>query len=269
MIKYLFCDLDETLIRRYNSGTSGINKYNLHAIRRMEKRGIKLVIATARSPFFLNRLTGLDYNFDYIAWNGAEIYCDRELIYSSYISKKVLIEFLSDYPELIKCLRVAYYNGSIVFGDVNGNAYKFFGVMDQRRGDYSQLIMEPFMDYITDSKACLFNLVFDNKEMTNHYYQLLSKSKYKEYLTFGITSDITIDVTSINCNKGKAITNYLKSLGKESADFAVIGDSDNDISMMNATKYSFCMLNGTRNALKNSNYHVKNVSECINKIISL
>ncbi len=269
MIEYLFCDLDETLIRRYNNGTSGINKYNIQAIKKLERKGIKLVITTARSPFFLNRLTGTEYNFDYIAWNGSEIYCGGKLIYSSYINKKALKDFLSDYPEFIKYLRVTYNDGNTVFGDIKGNAYRLFGTIDKKHSDFNKIIKKSFIDYSTDSEVPLFHLVLDNEEMTDFYYKIVSTSRYKEYFTFGRTSDITIDVTSINCNKGKAISNYLNRVRKENAEFAVIGDSDNDISMLDRTKYSFCMLNGTKNALKHSNYHVKNVAECINNIISL
>ena len=77
-MKMIVTDLDGTLLRSDKS----ISDRTLKALGRLDSKGIKLVIATARAKRHVAKLLPFDFVNMYIAcYNGAEIYHGDKLIY--------------------------------------------------------------------------------------------------------------------------------------------------------------------------------------------
>lgn len=80
---------------------------------------------------------------------------------------------------------------------------------------------------------------------TNNYeiVENLIKSKYSNDLAIARSTPNTIDVNSIDVNKGLGLLKLAEKLGADLNQFMVFGDGGNDVPMFKLTKYSVAMKN--------------------------
>lgn len=107
-MKMVVMDLDGTLLRSDKS----ISDRTLKVLNRLNSKGIKLVIATARAKRHVAKLFPFDFENMYIAcYNGAEIYHGEKLIYYKYIDEKFAEDFvkrlLGKYPSINVALEIS------------------------------------------------------------------------------------------------------------------------------------------------------------------
>lgn len=95
---------------------------------------------------------------------------------------------------------------------------------------YEQHRNEPILKFLvcTDNHEILENLV---------------KSKYSNDLAIARSTPNTIDVNSIDVNKGLGLLKLAEKLGADLNQFMVFGDGGNDVPMFKLTKYSVAMKN--------------------------
>lgn len=95
---------------------------------------------------------------------------------------------------------------------------------------YEQHRNEPILKFLvcTDNHEILENLV---------------KSKYSNDLAIARSTPNTIDVNSIDVNKGLGLLKLSEKLGADLNQFMVFGDGGNDVPMFKLTKYSVAMKN--------------------------
>lgn len=95
---------------------------------------------------------------------------------------------------------------------------------------YEQHRNEPILKFLvcTDNHEILENIV---------------KSKYSNDLAIARSTPNTIDVNSIDVNKGLGLLKLAEKLGADLNQFMVFGDGGNDVPMFKLTKYSVAMKN--------------------------
>ncbi len=236
--KIVFVDLDGTLKDSYQK----ISVRNKIIIEKLSDIGVQVVFTTGRP---LNYTISLSKQFSasnyVIASNGAEIYnyFNKKVIYNSIISNEILIKL----SELIKkynlffianCLLKSYTNKD--FGDPGK---KIINSLDDILNEkISQLIVESF-DIESMKK-------FKKEISTISGVKISNKSRNPK----DNNKILFYDITNVDVSKGNAVKflcDYLKiDINKTMA----IGDSDNDIEMLQVSNIKVAMNNATDNLKK-------------------
>lgn len=240
--KIVFVDLDGTL----KNNNQKISIRNKEIIEKLFDIGILVVFTTGRP---LNYTISLSKQFSasnyVISSNGAEIYnyFNKKIIYNSIISNEVLIKL----NELIKkynlffianCLLKSYTNKD--FGDPGKKIINSLeDIFDEK---ISQLIVESYdVESMKKFKKELINI--PNIKISNKSRNPKDSNKILFY-----------DITNKDVSKGNAIKilcDYLKiDINKTMA----IGDSDNDIEMLQVSNVKIAMSNATDNLKKVANF---------------
>ena len=231
--KIVFVDLDGTLKNSHQK----ISMKNKVIIEKLSNLGILIVFTTGRP---LNYTISLSKQFSasnyVISSNGAEIYnyFNKKIIYNSIIPKETIIKL----NELIKkynlffianCLLKSYTNKD--FGDPGKKIVNSLeDILDEK---ISQLIVESFdIETMKIFKKELMNI--PNIKIANKSQNTKDSNKILFY-----------DITNKEVTKGNAIKilcDYLKiDINKTMA----IGDSDNDIEMLQIANIKIAMSNAT------------------------
>ena len=241
-IKIVFVDLDGTL----KNNNQKISIRNKEIIEKLFDIGILVVFTTGRP---LNYTISLSKQFSasnyVISSNGAEIYnyFNKKIIYNSIISNEVLIKL----NELIKkynlffianCLLKSYTNKD--FGDPGKKIINSLeDIFDEK---ISQLIVESY-DIESMKK-------FKKESINIPYIKISNKSRNPK----DSNKILFYDITNKDVSKGNAIKilcDYLKiDINKTMA----IGDSDNDIEMLQVSNVKIAMSNATDNLKKVANF---------------
>ena len=250
MIKHIFCDLDGTLYH------SGINKEDIDAIRSIEEKGVKFNIATGRIFRQAYKMTkdSLDINGYYICENGSFVHDkDHKMIYKGTIDddlvKKVISRFKSS-----KAYLYFKYNGRIVL-------LEDIQKIKSYTNDY---IIDPKFINKDSFEDLIGNIGVVSNDLDELYtIELYLKSEFNEVLDIYFSAENTINIVPKGVSKRKSIEYVCNILGLNEDEIATIGDSPNDINMLEGIKYSFAMYNSRESVKKSANYTVKSVADAI------
>lgn len=240
-VKIVFVDLDGTL--KDNEGKVSIR--NKKVFERLMDKGINIVIATGRSlPDAMTYSKQFSTSNYVISSNGAEIYnyLTKETIYKSIISKTDVLmidELVQKYNLffIANCLDKTYTNKPY-----NEPGKKVVSTLKEIEEDISQIIIESF----ELEKMKLFRRDFGNIE----HLKISNKSRNPENTDEILFYDITCNDVSKG-NAVKILCDYLKiNMDKTMA----IGDSNNDLEMLQNVQVKVAMNNATEDIKKIANY---------------
>ncbi|HSQ89624.1 HAD family hydrolase [Romboutsia sp.] len=250
MIKHIFCDLDGTLYH------NGINKKDIAAIENIEKKGVTFNIATGRifKQAYSMTKDSLYINGYYICENGSFIHDkNHQMIYKGTIDDD-LVKKVIDRFESSKAHIYFKYDGKIVLLEDIHTLKKYTN------------------DYIIDPKfinqGSFDNLVgnigiVSNNEDELYRIELYLKREFDEVLDIYFTSEHTINIVPKGVSKRKSIEYICNVLDINEEEIATIGNSPNDINMLQGLKYSFAMDESRESVKESANYVVKNVAQAI------
>lgn len=256
MVKVIFCDLDDTLLRPC---TKEVLKEDEKAIERWILQGNRFVLATARHHSFLDKLHNYHYDFDCVGWNGAEIYKDHQIMKQYFFSFQ---EFLQIYQAMERYkinVKITNTNNEYIFGSLHQYTYQMF------KDDPIKILDVNVDQYIQSQNLPIIhiNYIFPTKNLHRQFYEDYQKKGLESLYSCKVTSDHSFDITKKEATKEKGIEIYLQLIEEPIELFATIGDSLNDIGMFKMSPWSFCMSHGHQEAKKNANYIVETVSQAI------
>ena len=99
--------------------------------------------------------------------------------------------------------------------------------------------------------------------------ELYLKALFEEVLDIYFSSENTLNLVPKGVSKHEAIKIVCDKIGANLDEVATMGDSPNDISMLQASKYSFAMQNSRSEVKECANYEASSVADAINKIIHM
>lgn len=258
MIKYIFCDLDGTIVHDFKN----IYDYDTEAIKKIEGTGIKVSIASGRNDSGVKKFNNiLNINGFRISQNGAVIInnCD-EIEYMDKLTTeeiKKVVEIAKKYPVIYMYESV---NEHIVEEKVPA-LVDFENMQDTIR--YTEIT--DIYDRLDGYDICAMSITAEK------YENILIADKMKTELPVGlkvyVSSDYTLDILRDKNSKGNAIKYICDKYNINIDEVAVIGDSYNDISMLKVTKNSFVLHHAHEDVKKHAKYTVKNVKEMVDTII--
>ena len=256
-IQILFCDVDETLV--VNNEVPEINRL---AIEKMRKtKDIKFVIATGRpitlAEKIIKELDLYDKENEYsICGSGSVIYenKDNKILYAKQLKEDLfykLFELGKKFDIFILFIGLEYFY-----------IYKPTETEIERRNfekcKYKVLDDNFDLSELLKGKDRIMRVCFGKENafdyLSNIQKQIESNDEFKDHVDCFISSGRYLEINPKGVNKGEAIRwlcDYLK-IKKENA--MAIGDSFNDIAMIESVGFGCAVAGSTEELKKISNY---------------
>lgn len=240
-IKIVFFDVDGTLISFKTHKIPESTKKSLYSLR---EKGIKLFIATGRSPFALSEVKHLlDFEFDgYITLNGQYCIVDNKIIRDTPLPEESLQQILP------------YIEKNKIACEVLELDYVYSNLVNERVIELKKLLGR------TDS----FSPIEDIKRIEkNPTYQLCAFIKDCEEEEFfknmpncrGVRwNPFFVDVIPEEGGKRKGLEAVLDYFGFSKDEAMAFGDGGNDIEMIEFVKYGVAMGNSGEDVKKAAMY---------------
>jgi Cof subfamily protein (haloacid dehalogenase superfamily) len=274
MIKYIFCDLDGTLLYHTlpNEENAMIPNKNSKAINRLCKHDIKFVIATGRSDADINKVEGILQNSEYrISDNGAILKDSAgqtlfEEVFTIQEQEKIIDHFIEkQYASFVIDLSE---NNGYFSSNMPVEAKEAF--VDQFNLTCNLVLKESIEDIRTTNNLKIghFCIILDSPEMGEEVAQETRKFLGDDYNVY-VASPRTIDISKKNSSKGNAIKKIMELENLKPEEIAVIGDGENDISMFELTPNSFAMSHASPDVKGKAIFECNSVSDAINTIIEM
>lgn len=241
-IKIVFVDLDGTL----KDSNEKISIRHKRIIEKLANIGIPVVFTTGRNVVYTESLSKQFGASSYIiASNGAEIYnyANDKMILESVISKesiKTIFELIKKYnlTFLTNYLNKNYTNKT----SLNAGRKVVLSPDEMLDKNISQVIVQ-FRDVET------LNL-FENEIIKLKDVKISNENKYPGKKS----KNLFFDITNCDVSKGNAVKILCNYLNISLDNVMAIGDSTNDVDMLNLAKVKVAMANASQDLLEVANY---------------
>lgn len=234
-VKIVFIDLDSTL----TTAPGKIDIQNKRIFERLANIGIPIVINTGRPlPYVIPLCKQFGTSNYVIASNGAEIYnfLTKKVINRSVISK----EEINKLDELVKQYNLFFMANGLekrYTNKTDPNENKGFVVVDELNKIDDSIAQVVIQSYNLEAMMQLRKDLEENTELC-----IANKTKHIEENKL-----LYYDVVNKGVNKGEALEILCKYLDINPEKAMAIGDSDNDIPMLEKVGYKVAVANGTDN----------------------
>lgn len=226
-IKIVFFDIDGTLFKLH---TNEISPKTLETLQKLRKNGIKICIATGRSPMGLPKFEGIEFDA-YLTYNGSYCYVDDETIFSNSLLKGDVKQILMNAAKMGKPVTVALKSEMSSNGlDADLEHYMSVENLDLN-------VSDDFEDKVKDEVyqvmlACC----------PQEYDAILENVKQAKIATWW---DKAVDIIPTNGGKGRGIASMLEYYGFDKSEALAFGDGNNDIEMLEAVGTGVAMGNAS------------------------
>ena len=243
--KHIFIDIDGTLV----GYDAKIPPSALKAIQAAQARGHKIIIATGRqrAQIYPELLDALDFD-GIIASTGAFVECNGQTVYESIVEGDDL-RFITDYFRR-EGMCYLLMSGDELYAD---HTFRDVVLPYMREVGYTEELIEgaygnvktiedptnmrgvqKFSYFLSDKTTDVMSRDLDDRFYVVDY----SVGKLKTEKYFG-------EITLAGVNKGSGILRYLEAAGASLEDTIAIGDSGNDIDMIDLCAVGVAMGNAT------------------------
>ena len=252
-LKYkLICsDLDKTLLVN-----NLIPQFNLDAIQKARKLGVKFVISTGRDieiiTHLLKQLNTDNSDDEYtICCSGAKIYenKNKKIIYINYLSHEIveqIFDFGKKFPEMYTVFDTS--DGVYVFNDI---------ILKKERNEYGYKYKQlKTLDDIKDLKIIRVIFTCKNGTYLNNILKEIKEIKiFDNKVDYYLTQNQFLEFNNLGVNKGEALKWLCNYLNIDIKETIAIGDSYNDESMLKEAGLGACV--------KSANDDIKNISKYV------
>lgn len=233
--KMVFSDMDGTLLHK----GIALSVENEAAIRKAVEKGVDFVICTGRGVFgverYLEQLGLIGKKGYVICQNGAALYDlqDMRLVQKKGFSPEKMLPVARVAREL--GLAMFYYDERKFMTEVvNEDVLEYVKVM----GVEMHVVKEP-TDYTEEFTKCL---IMGKKELLLKLREQILPYLGQELHPF-FSGDIYMEIVRSDVSKGDALEAAAKEAGVALADTIAIGDSENDLSMIERAGLGVAMYN--------------------------
>lgn len=246
MPKYVFCDIDYTLI----DDKMNITQKNYDAIKKFEAAGNHFILCSGRVPFALDKYRVALNAKEIVCANGAFIISDNKIIKENYLSKEIL-ESIVRY--VIENNIYARFFASDFLYIVNVPKDFSFAYLYKQH----EVIDNDKLNSIIHTKR-IIKVVFasDNSKTLIKAKEDITKLELNLEIQF--SSPVFLELNGKDQNKGNGILDYCRYNNVKIEDTISIGDNENDLSMLKVTGFSACPKNGIDIVKQNVDYVCEN-----------
>lgn len=241
-IKIVFFDIDGTLFKLH---TNEMSPKTLEALQKLRANGIKICIATGRTPMGLPKFEGIEFDA-YLTYNGSYCYTGDETIFSNSLIKEDVKQILYNASKMGKPATLA------LKSEVSSNG------LDEDLKTYmavENLDLNVSDDFKDKAEGEVYQVMLAC--CPEEYVAILKNVKQAKITTWW---DKAIDIIPANGGKGMGITAMLEYYGLDKSEALAFGDGNNDIEMLQTV--------GTGVAMGNASKDLKAVADVICKDVS-
>ena len=244
--KLFVTDMDGTLL---NSQRKITDKVKL-AIKKAVKAGVIFTVATGRMHISaLPYVQELGIDVPVITYNGALIkYASGDEVFASYLDKQ-LVQSLVDYAQE-QNIHIQLYSDDKLYYSQENELSKFYqtaaGVTGHPVGD----ALDEYMD-----KVPKLLLIGRNPEEADRAARDIA-AKFAGQIVAVKSTPIYVELIKPGINKASAIAKMAEIYKVPSEAILAIGDSNNDITMLQAAHYGVAMGNANADVKKVAKYQV-------------
>lgn len=254
-IKLIATDVDGTLVA---GDHMEIPKVNIEALRMAKEKGLTIVISTGRSLSLaageIEKLGCVDYA---IISNGAAVVDlkNNKVIYSCYMEKEKVKEIVNIFNKYSLVYEI-YADGK---GFISQYTYDNFRkcVLPNEFMDYYRTKMELYadpMDVAENTNVEKFNVDYTPEESIEALNKDLEKVS-DVVITAGFPGNV--EITAVGADKGKALKWLCDELKIDMENVMALGDSGNDVTMLQEAGESYAMISGNELAKKAAKHITK------------
>lgn len=248
-MKALASDFDGTLF--FGHEKDKFKKLDKEAIQRFQKLGFLFGLCTGRPLIGIKKALGQEISCDFYILTTGAVILDKnyQVIYKKVMKKQVMVDIFHDYHEKYD-----------VFIQAD---YKVYFVSDHSTGEIEQTLIQSVDDIETED---IFGVSMNAKNEENA--RKLCADIQKKY---GQDVDVYqnleyLDIVAKGCSKGKAIQMLAEM--KQIPFMCSIGDSYNDIPMLESADLSFTFHRSPEIVKQKANKVVDSIAEAIDLIIN-
>lgn len=274
MKKILATDLDGTLLfpRKF---FRFVPYRNRKFLRKYIDNGGRVVLISSRNVAFCQRVINkIKRPIDCIAQNSAVILHDGEVIRNQCFDLDLANEIIRIFHEEYQSKNCAIYivneEDGLLVNPKKANFINRFGIF---LWSYSYLWNREKIQFRSkiyqnvQKNGIIYKLVISNgisKKSRRQGYDIAMALQERFPEIEVAFSDYITEITPKDCNKAKGLLFYMNALGLTKEDFAVVGDSGNDIPMFEEFPLSFAMKHGYEYVREKAKYEIKRVRDLEN-----
>ena len=241
-IKIIFFDIDGTLLRLR---AKELSEKTVEALNRLKANGIRLCIATRRTPVSLPHFSGIEFDA-FLTFNGSLCYNDTETIFSNPISPDDVQKLIRNADSLGRPVSVATKNRLAANGfDIDLSDYYSIA--------HLQLTVAEDFEQVSNEEV--YQLLLGCRE--TDYSAIL---KDVDGAKIAAWWDRAVDIIPANGGKGIGIQKVLEYYHLDKSEALAFGDGNNDIEMLLSV--------GTGVAMGNASPQLKEVADEICKDVA-
>lgn len=277
MLKYLVCDLDDTLLYKHGeSWLFDLTARNKEALCKIKDSGIIFCIASGRTYLHGKKILEM---FDLLdgalccGLNGSVYYDNGKLVSPKTVNPNDVLDMVS----MVEVFENDYFNMQIQdLGESRNYYYPTKDPVSKYKKECIDLgigiwddtpLKEAIMNNL-DMEIGKYSITSKTKESSSKLEMVL-RSKYGDKYTITRSAKGYLEITNVEANKGNFIR-YIKDTYHVSGDeIAVIGDNYNDISMFKESNHVFCMAQADDEVKAYANYVVEDVAKCIERCLEI
>ena len=241
--KLISTDLDGTLLDSKES----INQNNLSAMKKLKDMGVIIAANTGRTLYEIPDSVRDNRYIDYfICSNGAVIYNnEKKIVLNEYVSAdkmKKIFKLLTSYETSF----AIHENGLSVL-DTNKATVEFW--VDHRATEYAarnfinfSVTEDNFYDRY--SKGTEIEMICCYFKYAGQLKECMEKLREIEGIETATSTGVNIEVFSNKVNKGIMLRHLCEKLGIDMSEVIAVGDSPNDISMLEVSGLALAAANG-------------------------
>lgn len=223
MYKYIFCDLDGTLLDDQRK----ISSENIQAIEQAKEAKVTFAPCTGRLPYcFIDYIKPLKFT-DYISTNGAIVVHDNKSIQTISMYKNDALKIINYAKENALNTRVF----TLDYLYILNNTDAMWQYEKQKEVDFEELLK-----VLEKKEVIKIGFVLD-KNNTKVAEDIANMNLDVE-ITY--SSDIFLEINSKGVDKGMGIKKYCEKLNINVDEVIGIGDNGNDIPMLKAVGFPCC-----------------------------
>lgn len=241
MIKSIFFDIDGTLT---SFKTHKIPESTKRALNLLREKGVKLFIATGRSPFILPEIkSALDFEFDgYVMLNGQYCVVEDKVLRNAPLpvkSFKSILPYMEKNNIACEFIEIDYTFTNFI-NDKLLEFKKFFG---------GTAVCFPVEDCSRTSNGKVYQMcAFVNENEEKEYFENMPGCRGVRW------NDYFVDVIPEDGGKAVGIKTILDHFGFSQGETMAFGDGGNDIEMLEYVKYGIAMGNAGEKVKKSAVY---------------
>lgn len=243
MIKLIATDLDGTLL----DDKKRLPQDFFEVLDRLFEKEIHFAVSSGRTYSAVEHLFPEEYRkkMDFICDNGACILRGGELIDVTPLDRKTYVELLD------ACEKIG---GLKVIACAAGGTYHL-----SEGEEFNAEVSKFYKNHVTcdnlyDVQDTIFKLAICDEQGTMQRAKPAVDAIFGSRLNVQVSGAIWMDVMASGITKGKALSRLGESIGAQYEQIMAFGDYFNDVEMLKAAGWSFCMENGHEDVKKLCRY---------------